>query len=81
MSMNSRTQTEHTQTMDNGTQTSNDWLLKEVKVLMAAEKAERKSADKKTETDESDSEFIMVTCSRCQQPMETEHYEKITVKF
>lgn len=53
--------------------------MKEVRTLMAAEKAERKSVDKKTETDCEDGEFIMITCSRCQEPIDAGHYEKITV--
>jgi predicted nucleic-acid-binding Zn-ribbon protein len=72
MSMNSRTQTENTETMDNETQTSNDWLMKEVKMA-----AERKTVDRSDD----DNEFILVTCSRCQQPIETEQYEKIAVRM
>lgn len=61
------------------TQTSNNWLMKEVKAMMENERAERKNVDKRTETDGDDNEFILVTCSRCRHPIEAEQYEKITV--
>lgn len=47
--------------------------------MMENERAERKNVDKRTETDEDDNEFILVTCSRCRHPIEAEQYEKITV--
>ncbi|KAI6194551.1 Ankyrin repeat protein [Aphelenchoides besseyi] len=70
-------------TMENETQTVNDWIMEEVRALMRAEKAERKSVDKKTETEEEEAgEFILITCSKCdRQPVDAahEHYEKIRV--
>ncbi|KAI6197124.1 hypothetical protein M3Y94_01187700 [Aphelenchoides besseyi] len=67
--------------MENETQTVNDWIMEEVRALMRAEKAERKSVDKKTETEEEEAgEFILITCSKCdRQPVDAAHeqYEKI----
>uniref|UniRef100_A0AC35F2J8 Uncharacterized protein n=1 Tax=Panagrolaimus sp. PS1159 TaxID=55785 RepID=A0AC35F2J8_9BILA len=63
------------------TQTDNEWVEEEIERRIKAEKAERKSVDKITETEEEDAgEFIMITCTKCEQSSITnghEHYEKI----
>ncbi|KAI6242596.1 KN motif and ankyrin repeat domain-containing protein 1 [Aphelenchoides fujianensis] len=63
------------------TQTDSDWLMAEVRELLRAEKAERKSADKKTETEEEEAgEFILITCAKCNATCVDsphEQYEKI----
>ena len=63
------------------TQTDDDWIEVEIQKRIQAEKAERKSVDKITETEEEDAgEFIMITCTKCEQSSLSsghEHYEKI----
>uniref|UniRef100_A0A7E4UMC9 ANK_REP_REGION domain-containing protein n=1 Tax=Panagrellus redivivus TaxID=6233 RepID=A0A7E4UMC9_PANRE len=68
-------------TLTSETQTETDWIEDELRRRMKAERAERKSVDKITETEEDDTgEFIMITCSKCDSSNvaeATEHYEKI----